>query len=145
MRGAGAEPRSLTEQISVENKLPSAKLNELSSKKAKNKNTPKKQYLPPKTKQATAKRIAGRRKTKSKIRPDSCGRCPPTPAGNTCRYTQNLKDLANSIKPLCPADISPIRGDFEKSRTQKPTLLGEVAAVRLTEGFKNLDFFKYCG
>ena len=50
-------------------------------------------------------------------------------------YTQNLKDLANSSKPLCPADISPMRGDFDKSRTKKPPLLGEVAAVRLTEGF----------
>jgi len=36
------------------------------------------------------------------------------------KYTQNLKDLANSNKPLCPADISPMRGDFEKSRTKKP-------------------------
>ena len=57
-------------------------------------------------------------------------------------YTQNLKELANSSNPLCPADISPMRGDFDKLRTKKPPLLGEVAAARLTEGFfKNLDFF----
>ena len=34
-----------------------------------------------------------------------------------------------------------MRGDFDKSRTKKPPLLGEVAAVRLTEGFKKISIF----
>ena len=60
-------------------------------------------------------------------------------------YTQNLKDLANSIKPLCPADISPMRGDFGKLRTKKASPFRGGGSRKADGGvFKKSRFFKYC-